>query len=130
MISRIVDTKNLEDQREKGEEWKDTDLEAFPACLVPATALKPNSISAEPLLSPVDRNPLKEFVPGQQKGSQHCCTLTRDFQGTGSDVTCDTYFADLKLAESLRNKLTIVGSAKRNNTFLPREFQEKKVLAA
>ena len=58
MISRIVDTKNLEDQREKGEEWKDTDLEAFPACLVPATALKPNSISAEPLLSPVDRNPL------------------------------------------------------------------------
>ncbi|GFR99069.1 PiggyBac transposable element-derived protein 4 [Elysia marginata] len=53
-------------------------------------------------------------------------TLTSDFQGTGRNVTCDNYFTDLKLAESLaKTKLTVVGTVKRNKTFLPREFQEK-----
>ena len=63
------------------------------------------------------------------KPAEIVCTLTCDFQGTGPNVTCGNNFIGMKLAESLaNNKLTMVGIVKRNKTFLPREFQEKKAL--
>ena len=57
-------------------------------------------------------------------------SLTEDFQGSGRNVTCDNYFTDLKLAESLaKTKLTMIGTIKRNKTFLPLDFQEKKAIS-
>ncbi|KAK3765295.1 hypothetical protein RRG08_013264 [Elysia crispata] len=56
-------------------------------------------------------------------------SLTEDFQGSGRNVICDNYFTDLKLAESLaKTKLTMIGTIKRNKTFLPLDFQEKKAI--
>ncbi|GFO30288.1 PiggyBac transposable element-derived protein 4-like protein [Plakobranchus ocellatus] len=55
--------------------------------------------------------------------------LTQVFKGTGRNITCDNYFTDLKLAESLaKQKLTMIGTVKRNKTFLPVDFQAKKAL--
>ena len=55
--------------------------------------------------------------------------LTDDFHGSRRNITSDNYFTDLKLAESLvKKKLTTVGTVRRNKTFLPKEFQEKKAL--
>ncbi|GFN87506.1 PiggyBac transposable element-derived protein 4 [Plakobranchus ocellatus] len=55
--------------------------------------------------------------------------LTQDVKGTGRNITCDNYFTDLKLAESLaKQKLTMIGTVKRNKTFLPVDFQAKKAL--
>ncbi|GFR98198.1 PiggyBac transposable element-derived protein 4 [Elysia marginata] len=56
-------------------------------------------------------------------------SLTQDFHGSGRNVTCDNFFTDLNLAESLaKKKLTLVGTVKRNKSFLPTDFQEKKHL--
>ena len=53
--------------------------------------------------------------------------LTKDFQGTGRNVTCDNYFTNLSLAENLaKQKLTMVGTVKRNKTFLPLRFPTEK----
>ena len=54
-------------------------------------------------------------------------TLTKDFQGTGRNVTCDNYFTNLSLAENLaKQKLTMVGTVNRNKTFLPLRFPTEK----
>ena len=61
--------------------------------------------------------------------SETVVSLTRDFQGSGRNVTTDNYFTHLQLAESMaKNRLTLVGTVKRNKTFLPKEFQQKKHL--
>ncbi|GFR73734.1 PiggyBac transposable element-derived protein 4 [Elysia marginata] len=62
-------------------------------------------------------------------GASTVTSLTQDFHGSGRNVTCDNFFTDLNLAESLaKKKLTLVGTVKRNKTFLPKDFQEKKAL--
>ena len=59
-------------------------------------------------------------------GSKLVTSLT-DFQGNGHNVTCDNFFIDLKLAESLvKERLTIIATVKRNKRFLPKDFLEKK----
>ena len=52
-------------------------------------------------------------------------TLTKDFQWTGSNVTCGNYFTNLSLAKTLaKQNLTIVGTVKRNKTLLSLRFQQ------
>ena len=54
-------------------------------------------------------------------------TLIQDFCGSSCNITCDNYFTNLKLVETFtKNKLTMVGTIKRNKRFLPKAFQEKK----
>ena len=51
-------------------------------------------------------------------------TPTKDFQWTGSNVTCGNYFRNLSLAENLaKQKLTRVRTVKRNKTFLSLTFE-------
>ena len=62
-------------------------------------------------------------------GSKLVTSLTEDFQENGHNVTCDDFFTDLKLAESLAKKrLTFIATVKRNKQFLPKDFLEKKSL--
>ncbi|XP_059169788.1 piggyBac transposable element-derived protein 4-like [Physella acuta] len=61
--------------------------------------------------------------------SEIVVSLTRDFQGSGRNITTDNYFTHLQLAETMaKSRLTLVGTVKRNKTFLPKDFQQKKHL--
>lgn len=54
-------------------------------------------------------------------------SLTEPYQGTNRNVTCDNYFTDLILAESmLKNGLTLVGTVRQSKKFLPNEFKPNK----
>ena len=55
--------------------------------------------------------------------------LAAPFFKSGRNATCDNYFTDLVLAESLlKNGLTLVGTVRSNKLFLPATFKSKKGL--
>jgi hypothetical protein len=50
-------------------------------------------------------------------------SLTENFKGSNRNITCDNYFTDLKLAQTLlSNGLTLVGTVRKNKKFLPSAF--------
>ena len=50
-------------------------------------------------------------------------TLTEGYQRTHRNVTCDNYFIDLALAQTLLSQgLTLVGTLRKNKRFIPAEF--------
>ena len=62
-------------------------------------------------------------------GEKTVLELTKDKDFKGRNVTCDNYFTTLELAEKLeKQKMTLVGTVKRNKAFLPPKFQQKKAL--
>ncbi|KAL8572469.1 hypothetical protein ACOMHN_005615 [Nucella lapillus] len=55
--------------------------------------------------------------------------LAEPFFKSGRNVTCDNYFTDLILAESLlQNGLTMVGTVRANKRFLPISFKDQRKL--
>lgn len=55
--------------------------------------------------------------------------LAEPFKKTGRNITCGNFFTDLALAEAcLKDGLTVVGSVRTNQRFIPTPFKEKRGL--
>ena len=53
--------------------------------------------------------------------------LVGTYKGSGRNATTDNFFTSLELAETLRSwNLTLVGTVRRNKTFLPPNMQPSK----
>ena len=53
--------------------------------------------------------------------------LTKDYYMTGRNITCDNFFTSLDLGRKLlKEKLTIVGTIRKNRTELPPSFANHK----
>ena len=60
-------------------------------------------------------------------GESTVLELTKGFKGR--NITCDNYFTTLDLVDKLKKeKMSLVGTVKRDKTFLPPDFKEKKAL--
>ncbi|KAF4514013.1 UNVERIFIED_CONTAM: hypothetical protein B566_EDAN018641, partial [Ephemera danica] len=60
-------------------------------------------------------------------GSQVVLSLTEPYYNTGRNITCDNYFTSYALAMELQGKgLTLLGTVKKNKTFLPEEFKPNR----
>ncbi|GFO18528.1 PiggyBac transposable element-derived protein 4 [Plakobranchus ocellatus] len=54
--------------------------------------------------------------------------LIEDFKGSGENITCDTFFTCLDLAERLvKDNLILVGTLRRDKTLLPETFNQKSI---
>ena len=57
-------------------------------------------------------------------GRNTALELVQPFFGTGRNLTCDNFFTDMELTKQLTAaKMTVVGTLRRNKTFIPPEFQ-------
>ena len=63
-------------------------------------------------------------------GSNIATELATPYFKSGRNVTCDNYFTDMALAETLlKNGLTMVGTVRGNKRFLPNSFKSGRQLA-
>lgn len=68
----------------------------------------------------------KEAVKAVGLGRQVVEKLVEPYEGSNRNVTCDNYFTDHELALPLLSKgLTIVGTVRKNKTFIPPEFKAR-----
>lgn len=68
----------------------------------------------------------KDVVRATGLGRQVVEKLVEPYEGSNRNVTCDNYFTDHELALSLLSKgLTIVGTVRKNKTFIPPEFHPR-----
>ncbi|GFO49386.1 PiggyBac transposable element-derived protein 4 [Plakobranchus ocellatus] len=75
----------------------------------------------KPYLGKVGRTPQVNL------GRNTALELFELFFGSGRNLTCDNFFTDMELCKALSTeKLTMVGTLRRNKAFIPPEFQDPK----
>ncbi|GFN92172.1 PiggyBac transposable element-derived protein 4, partial [Plakobranchus ocellatus] len=75
----------------------------------------------KPYLGKVGRTPQVNL------GRNTALELCEPFFGSGRNLTCDSFFTDMELCKALSTeKLTMVGTLRRNKVFIPPEFQDPK----
>ncbi|GFN93407.1 PiggyBac transposable element-derived protein 4 [Plakobranchus ocellatus] len=76
----------------------------------------------KPYLGKVGRTPQVNL--GRNTTARELC---EPFFGSGRNLTCDNFFTDMELCKALSTeKLTVVGTLRRNKAFIPPEFQDPK----
>ena len=78
-------------------------------------------LTSKPYLGKIARSPQVNL------GRNTALELVQPFFGTGRNLTCDNFFTDMELTKQLTaTKMTVVGTLRRNKTFIPPEFQIPK----
>ncbi|GFN83395.1 PiggyBac transposable element-derived protein 4 [Plakobranchus ocellatus] len=79
-------------------------------------------LNAVPYLGKVGR------LPTVNLGRNTALQLVKPFYRSGRNLTCDNFFTDYELAQKLNTeKMSVVGTLRRNKRFIPAEFQDPKL---